>query len=609
MQTPDRIARAWVVAIVTALMMTWTMAPEPAAAQSVAVSGSFHVMWGDPHPDSHLDPVEAFAVIDDQGQWTSVAVDEALTKPFGGALAFDRKRVNIVGDLMRQPLAASPAQPIQAIQAGSIQFERPMGAAAGSTELTTGAAISAAPLAVAGPQPWVTILCRFADASGVTPHGAGWFTTLMGASSPGMDYYWREVSYGNVNLTGSVVVGWYNLPQPRSYYVDPVTGANLQRLLDDCTAVADADVFFPNFVGINLMFNETLDCCAWGGSSFLNRDGQGKLYHVAWMPPWGYNNQRVLGHEMGHGFGLPHSSGPYNTPYDSQWDVMSDGGTCSPPDASFGCLGVHTISYHKDKLGWIPASRKFVSAPGSSQTLVLERLGEPVSSTNQLMAQIPIGGSATQFYTVEARRFAGYDTQVPGEAIVIHKVDTTLPDRQAQVVDVDGNGWPNDAAAMWTIGETFIDLVNEIAVSVDAVTATGFQVTITNGLPPTGSGADLTGSWLSVVQGCKGAGATQRCTLTGKIEVRNQGTQKAGKSSLRFCLSSDHMTCSTDTPITKSVAVGTLKPGKTQKKTLRVRLPTGQSASGKYLLAVIDANTTVPESDKTNNMIVFGPLP
>ena len=71
------------------------------------------------------------------------------------------------------------------------------------------------------------------------------------------------------------------------------------------------------------------------------------------------------------------------------------------------------------------------------------------------MAQIPIGDSPTDFYTVETRLFAGYDDEIPDEAVVIHKVDTTLEDRLAQVVDVDNNGDPNDAGAMWTPGEIF----------------------------------------------------------------------------------------------------------------------------------------------------------
>ena len=94
------------------------------------------------------------------------------------------------------------------------------------------------------------------------------------------------------------------------------------------------------------------------------------------------------------------------------------------------------------------------------------------------MAEIPIGDSDTDFYTVETRLFAGYDDEIPDEAVVIHKVDTTLADRLAQVVDIDNNGDPNDEGAMWTPGEIFTDLANGIEVSVDAARSTSFQVTI-----------------------------------------------------------------------------------------------------------------------------------
>ena len=94
------------------------------------------------------------------------------------------------------------------------------------------------------------------------------------------------------------------------------------------------------------------------------------------------------------------------------------------------------------------------------------------------MAEIPIGDSPTDFYTVEARLFAGYDEEIPDEAIVIHKVDTTLADRLAQVVDVDNNGDPNDEGAMWTVGEIFTDLENNLQVSVDAAWSTSYRVTI-----------------------------------------------------------------------------------------------------------------------------------
>ena len=62
---------------------------------------------------------------------------------------------------------------------------------------------------------------------------------------------------------------------------------------------------------------------------------------------------------------------------------------------------------------------------------------------------------------------------------MIHRVDTTRSDRDAQVVDNDGNGNPNDNSAMWLPGETFVDSTNGLTVAVNAQTATGFQVTIT----------------------------------------------------------------------------------------------------------------------------------
>jgi hypothetical protein len=48
---------------------------------------------------------------------------------------------------------------------------------------------------------------------------------------------------------------------------------------------------------------------------------------VTWLPPFAFGHDWVT-HEMGHGFGMPHSSGPYSATYDSEWDVMSGAGLC-----------------------------------------------------------------------------------------------------------------------------------------------------------------------------------------------------------------------------------------------------------------------------------------
>ena len=338
-----------------------------------------------------------------------------------------------------------------------------------------------APAAVTGARPWATVLCRFSDSTDTTPETPSWFSTLMSNSYPGMDHYWRELSYNNINLAGSRVFGWYDLPHPRSHYVatlpDGSTQADLGALATDCFAAGNGDANYSQFKGVNMMFNETLDNAAWGGSAYMPHDGVNANISTTWMPPWAFHNHDVLGQEMGHGLGLPHSSGPYGSTYDSNWDVMSGGGMCSSRHAEYGCVGVHTIAFHKDKLGWIPDPQKRTLDTVGSATFTLSRLASPVSD-GYWMAKIPLSSDGKQFYTLEARRFVGYDDEVPQEGVLLHRVDLTRPDRTAQVVDAT-SGNANDQGAVWTVGETFEDSANGIKVEVLAESDASYWVRTT----------------------------------------------------------------------------------------------------------------------------------
>jgi hypothetical protein len=440
---------------------------------TTVLTGWLHTVYGDaPRGGGHM---HTHLLVDDKGQATKLAVPDGVVAAAGGRAAINHRRVTVHGQVFSAlPSAGAAAAPLLAVHA--IAVDRSATSLPGASPLSAQALVS-------GSQKWVSILCRFADSATVTPYPKTWFETLLlGGQAPGLDHYWRASSFGTINLTGSVVLGWYTLPQPRSYYVygNPLE-LDAQRAAEDCTAVADAAVYFPSFAGINLMFNDDLDCCAWGGSTNLTRDGQSRMYRITWLPPWGYESQGPVAHEMGHGFGLPHSSGPYAQTYDSRWDVMSDvWGNCPPWDPTYGCVGTQTISYHKDLLGWIPSNRRYVAAPGTSATITLEPLDQ-LSSSGYMIARIPLPGSTTRFYTVETRRLAGYDTPLPGHAVIIHLVDTTRADRDARVVDPDANGNPDDAGAMWLPGEAFIDSANGISVAVLSATSQGFVVTVSNG--------------------------------------------------------------------------------------------------------------------------------
>ena len=461
----NRRRAACKLALVFFLLGIWASQTPLVYAQSQPLTGWFSFTGADYPTESGLAAEITYTLTEDSGTRHELLIDIELMRPLGGPVALNRKRVTVEGE-WEQDGPSAPAQ----FRVNSIELvpppltalpDRPWDLEASPDEPRPLA--SSPQSAVAGSQAWVTILCRFADATEVTPYPISHYERLMGASYPGLEHYWKEVSDGNIpDLAGSVVVGWYNLPQPYSYYrtvlEDGRESLETDRAVKDCTAVADADVFFPDFDGINLAFNhsDSDTAASRGGSAQLTLDGQTRFWGVTWMTPLGQLDQHVWAHEMGHALGLLHSSGPYDETYDSYWDVMGGWPPTLFSHPEYGDVPIHTIAYHKDFLGWIPPDRKYVAAPNTTRTITLERLALP-GAEGYLMAQIPIGNSETDFYTVEARLFAGYDDGIPDEAIVTHKVDTTREDRLAQVVDVDNNGDPNDEGAMWTVGKIFTD--------------------------------------------------------------------------------------------------------------------------------------------------------
>jgi subtilase family serine protease len=55
--------------------------------------------------------------------------------------------------------------------------------------------------------------------------------------------------------------------------------------------------------------------------------------------------------------------------------------------------------------------------------------------------------------------------------------------------------------------------------------------------------------------------------------------------------------------------VSSVKADATKNVKLKCNLPIGTSASGQYLIAVIDPDNVIPETNKGNNVVVYGPVP
>ena len=316
----------------------------------------------------------------------------------------------------------------------------------------------------------------------------------MGAAYPGLGDFFAQASFNNINLNGTQTTAWLTMPFQESHY--PSIGSNnglsntdFASLAQDCTGLIPPTVNMTPIKGINLLFNDLPGPFAYGGQGQqLTINGVNRLWSMTWMPPWGYsvqpNNiggQTVLAHEMGHAFGLQHSAGPDGTVYQNAWDVLSDTYSgCNLPnatDGTYGCLGQHMIGFDKDFLGWIPLAKKFTYA-GTGQTLTFGALAD-AANPNFYLAVIPhTTGPTTQFTTVEFRRLLGYDQKLPGNAVIIHDVDTTR-ENPAYVQGTNGA-----AGAMFTAGMTYtVPNSGGVPVTINAIGATTATVTIGNVVP------------------------------------------------------------------------------------------------------------------------------
>ncbi len=292
----------------------------------------------------------------------------------------------------------------------------------------------------------LVLLVDFSDNPGKTDP-SHFEKLLFDATNPdSMNSFYRDMSYGKLNVTGTVV-GWLRAPKPYSFYVDNQSGTgssfpkNTPGLLRDAldiwtktNSLASFDANGDGFVdGLFLVHAgpgaETQASAAkrntmiWSHkwtlpSPFVNNGVKAFAYFTA--PEDG--RLGVFSHEFGHFIGLPDL---YDTSYRSRglgdWCLMAGGSWLGdglkPARLSAWCLS---------SLGWVtPKSVKPAATKAGTTRFKLPTLEKDKTACLRVWKG---GVAGPEYFLVENRQQAGRDAQLPGHGMALWHIDERQAD-------------------------------------------------------------------------------------------------------------------------------------------------------------------------------------
>jgi hypothetical protein len=269
---------------------------------------------------------------------------------------------------------------------------------------------------ISNARPWAVILCKFSDQP-AEPYPPDYYRECFTESGMGkgreFDYF-RQVSYGHVDMVGSKVFGWFSMTSHATPELATLHYPGDRRKLADwgITVARDNHIDLIPFCGVLVVYNFQTDSGAAGWHLVVLGN-----HKRDWSPTFNC-------HELGHGFDLPHSwSARPDVEYGDPWDMMSAMRVCTFGN-QFGANGPGFNAFNLRRLGCIPADRIWSHAGNfASQTISLAALNEP-DAKGYLMASITgaaEGGAKTE-YVIEFRRKRGWDAGIPRDTVLVHEV-------------------------------------------------------------------------------------------------------------------------------------------------------------------------------------------
>jgi len=348
-----------------------------------------------------------------------------------------------------------------------------------------------------GAQSSVVILVNFQDNT-AQPYTVETARTLVFTNVSNFD---MENSQNQTWLTGDVF-GWFTLAMSGST-------CNSDQLATLANQAATA-------AGVNLssyrriVYSFPQNACGWAGLGTVGGNPS-----RAWIN--GSFNLLVVGHEMGHNFGLYHA-------HSLICPGTTLGTSCSTGEYGdvFDIMGNYTAShfdaFHKEQIGWLNYGSSLpITTVASSGTYTI-----PPYETGSGSKALKIAKDASTFYYVEYRQPVGFDSVLSSYPASTSGVllRTGAPSDANSSFLLDTNpGTSSFSDAALAVGKTFTDPAAGVSITLTSASASGATVNVTLG---TSSCAhNNPGVAINPAQASGAAGATVAYTVS---VTNNDGT-------------------------------------------------------------------------------------